>query len=73
MNRRAVVDWVAVVALPLVALAALVLLGGGVDPCLSPGPSCGTESGVSPWLIVLPSIALWVIATVDIARARRRR
>lgn len=73
MKRRAVVDWVAVVALPVAAFAALMFLGDRVDPCLSPGPSCGTEPGVSPWLIVLPAIALWVIAAFDIVRTRRRR
>jgi hypothetical protein len=73
MKRRLVIDWVAVVALPIVVLGALLFLGGRVDPCLSPDPSCGVNAGISPWLIVVPAVVLSVIAAIDIARARRDR
>ena len=66
-------DWVAIVSLPIVALGALLFLGGRVDPCLSPDPSCGVGAGISPWLIVVPAVLLWVGAAIDIARARRNR
>jgi hypothetical protein len=70
---RVVVDRVAIVALPVVSLGALLVLGGSVDPCLSPGPSCGVHTGISPWLIVVPAMVLWVAAAIDIARTRHNR
>jgi hypothetical protein len=73
MNGRVVVDWVAIVALPVISLVALVILGGSVDQCLTPGPDCAARPGISPWLVVVPSIVLWVVAAIDIARTRRNR
>lgn len=73
MRIRVVVDRVAIVALPVVSLGALLVLGGSVDPCLSPGPSCGVRTGISPWLIVVPAMVLWVVAAIDIARTRHNR
>lgn len=73
MRIRVVVDWVAIVALPVISLGALLVLGGNVDPCLSPGPSCGVHAGISPWLIVVPAMVLWVVVAIDIARARHNR
>jgi hypothetical protein len=73
MRMRVVVDRVAIIALPVVALGAVLVLGGSVDPCLSPGPSCGVHKGISPWLIVVPAMVLWVVAAIDIARTRRNR
>ena len=45
MKARVLVDWAAIVALPLVSLGALLFLGGSVDRCLSPGPSWGADPG----------------------------
>ena len=73
MRMRVVVDRVAIVALPVVSLGALLVLGGSVEPCLSPGPSCGVRSGISPWLIVVPAMVLGVVAAIDIARTRHNR
>lgn len=70
---RVVVDRVAIVALPVVSLGALLVLGGSIDPCLSPGPSCGMHTGISPGLIVVPAMVLWVVAAIDIARTRHNR
>ena len=72
MNRRTIVDWVAIVAFPVVAVGALVLLGGSVDPCLAPGPSCRTHEGVAQW-VVIPAAVLWLLAALDLARAKRNR
>jgi hypothetical protein len=73
MKMRVVVDWVAILALPVVSLVALLFLGDSIDQCLSPGPACRVHAGVSPWLIVVPAMVLWVIAAIDIARTRRNR
>lgn len=70
---RVVVDRVAIVALPVVSLGALLVLGGSLDPCLSPGPSCGVHTGISPWLIMTQAMVLWVVAAIDIARTRHNR
>ncbi len=73
MNGRVVVDWVAIIALPVISLVALLFLGGHVDQCLSPGPNCAAHPGISPWLVVVPAMVLWVVAAIDIARTRRNR
>ena len=73
MNTRVVVDWVGIVALPVVSLGAFLFLGGYIDPCLSPGPNCAAHPGISPWLVVVPAMVLWVAAAIDLARTRRNR
>ncbi|GAC1668830.1 MAG: hypothetical protein NVS9B8_11370 [Candidatus Limnocylindrales bacterium] len=73
MNGRVAADWLAIVALPVVSLGALVFLGGSVDACLSPGPACSVHTGISPWLVVVPAMVLWVVAGIDIVRTRRNR
>jgi len=73
MSRRVIIDWAAIVALPVVAVGALVLLGSNIDPCLAPSPSCRTHEGVAPRVVVVPAAVLWVLAAFDIARARRNR
>lgn len=70
MTKRVIINWAAIVALPLVAVGAFVLLGGTVDQCLAPSPSCRTHDGVAPWVVV-PAAVVWVLAAFDIARARR--
>jgi hypothetical protein len=73
MKRRVVVDLVAIIALPAISVVALLFLGGSVDQCLAPGPNCAAHPGISPWLVVVPAMVLWVVAAIDIARTRRKR
>lgn len=68
MKVRPILERVALVALPLVALVALLFLGENVYPCLAPSPMCGAHEGVSPWLIVVPTVTLWAGALIDIIR-----
>ena len=75
MSGRVIIDWVGIVALPIVAVAALLLLGGSADPCLglAPNPSCRVHEGVSPLIVVIPAAVLWILAAADIVRAKRQR
>ena len=73
MSGRIIIDWAAIVALPVIAVAALVLLGDRIDACLAPGPACVVHEGVPPMLVVIPAAILWVLAAADLARARRNR
>lgn len=73
MTRRAI-DRIAMVVLPVLAGIALVAppFGGWVDPCLSAGPTCQVHEAAVPLALVLvPSIALWLLAVADLWRSRR--
>jgi hypothetical protein len=73
MNRRVAVDWLGIVALPVVSVGAFLFLGGYVDQCLSSGPNCAVHPGISPWVVVVPATVLWLVAALDIARTRGNR